>query len=96
MSRFGDMIRGNSAPAPEPVAPTPDAPTPPAPAVVEEPSVEETEADDVEVALEPDLSLYDMSKRELEAYGRTIGIELDKRHSKSRLIDELKSHLDNN
>ena len=42
-----------------------------------------------------DLSLYDMSKRELEEYGRTIGIELDRRHSKSALIQELTDYLAN-
>ena len=31
-----------------------------------------------------------MSKKELEAYGRTKGIELDRRRSKETLIEELK------
>ena len=31
-----------------------------------------------------------MTKKELEAFGRTIGIELDKRHTKADLIAELK------
>ncbi len=30
-----------------------------------------------------------MTKKELEAFGRTIGIELDKRHTKADLIAEL-------
>ena len=30
-----------------------------------------------------------MSKDELEDYGRTIGIELDRRHSKKKLIQQL-------
>ena len=34
--------------------------------------------------------LEDMNKKELEKYGRTIGIELDRRHSKDSLIKELK------
>ena len=35
-----------------------------------------------------------MSKVELEEYGRTIGIELDRRHNKSKLIKELEDHLE--
>ena len=31
-----------------------------------------------------------MNKKELEAYGRTKGIELDRRHKKEDLIEELK------
>ena len=34
--------------------------------------------------------LEDMNKKELEAYGRTMGIELDRRHKKEDLIEELK------
>ena len=30
-----------------------------------------------------------MTKKELEAFGRTIGLELDKRHTKADLIAEL-------
>jgi len=36
-----------------------------------------------------------MSKKELEEYGRTVGIELDRRHSKRRLVQELEEHLSN-
>jgi len=38
--------------------------------------------------------LEEMTKDELEQYGREIGIELDKRHSKGRLINEILEHLD--
>jgi flagellar biosynthesis GTPase FlhF len=31
-----------------------------------------------------------MSKKQLENYGRTLGVELDRRHSKESLIEELK------
>lgn len=41
------------------------------------------------------VSFDDMSKKELEDYGRTVGIELDRRHSHSRLVQELREHLDN-
>tara|TARA_B100001093_G_scaffold300744_1_gene286801 strand:+ start:587 stop:805 length:219 start_codon:yes stop_codon:yes gene_type:complete len=34
-----------------------------------------------------------MSKSELEIYGRTVGIELDRRHSKSKLIEELEEKI---
>ena len=36
----------------------------------------------------------DMTKLELEAVGREHGIELDRRKTKSDLIDELEEHLD--
>ena len=38
----------------------------------------------------PEPVLEDMNKKELEEYGRTLGIELDRRHKKEDLIDELK------
>ena len=34
-----------------------------------------------------------MTKKQLEDFGRTIGIELDKRHTKKVLIKELKEKL---
>ena len=34
--------------------------------------------------------LEEMNKRELEEYGRTMGIELDRRRSKETLIEELR------
>jgi hypothetical protein len=39
--------------------------------------------------------LEEMSKGELEEYGRELGVELDKRHSKKRLISEIEEVLDN-
>ena len=100
MSRFGDLVGGKSA------AP---APTPTPKPVVEEPvEVEESpivgedttnyeeviEEEIVEtIPYESDVSFHDMSKRELEEYGRTVGIELDRRHSKRRLVQELEDHL---
>ena len=41
-----------------------------------------------------DLNFSSMTKDELEEYGRTLGIELDKRHSKLDLIDEINKHLE--
>ena len=53
-----------------------------APASVEEP-----------VNPEP-LDFDSMSKLELETFGRTIGIELDRRHSKNKLIKQLQEHIE--
>ena len=91
MSRFGDLVRGNSAPTPAP------APAPVVEPVVEEPAVEEVveepAAEEEDVAYESDVSLHDMTKKELEEYGRTVGIELDRRHSKDSLVQELEEYL---
>ena len=32
-----------------------------------------------------------MTKKQLEEYGRTLGVELDRRHSKKKLIAKLES-----
>ena len=53
-----------------------------APASVEEP-----------VNPEP-LDFDSMSKLELETFGRTIGIELDRRHNKLKLIKQLQDHIE--
>ena len=68
-----------------------DNPSPEDESVVEE--VVESTIDDE--SYESDVSLHDMSKKELEDYGRTVGIELDRRHSHSRLVKELEEYLDN-
>ena len=86
MSKFGDLISGVT---PETVV---EAPTP----VVEEapaPVVEKTPAPVVEEETEEPLSFDAMSKDELEDYGRTIGIELDRRHSKTKLVKQLEDHI---
>ena len=49
-----------------------------------EPAVVETPA--------PKKDLKNQSKIELEEYGRTVGIELDRRKSKDKLIQELINH----
>ena len=71
MSRFGDLIRGGGAPAPEPV-------------------VEEVLVTPEEEVLTEASPLEEMTKKELEEYGRTMGIELDRRRSKETLIEELR------
>ena len=58
--------------------------TPPTPPVPKEPEP---------VVEEKPLDFDKMSKSELELYGRTIGIELDRRHSKTKLIKELEEKL---
>ena len=94
MSRFGDLLSGKktAAPASTPV-PAP-APEPVVEEVVGEESEEEVEEESVELfPYESDVSFHDMSKRELEEYGRTVGIELDRRHSRTRLVSELENYL---
>ncbi len=54
-------------------------------APVEEAPVEEAPAEETTVDLES------MTKIQLEEYGRTIGIELDRRKTKASLIEELKA-----
>ena len=96
MSKFGDLIAGVSGEtvvaAPAPVveeAPVPVVEEPPAPVVEEAPRPEEEVADTVSAPL----NFESMSKDELEDYGRTVGIELDRRHNKKKLIKELEDHL---
>ena len=64
--------------------PKTEIPKPSTPIVEEPPRPEEEIAD----------AFSDMSKVELEEYGRTVGIELDRRYSKSKLIKELEDHLE--
>ena len=73
MSRFGDLIRGQGAPASKP-----------------EPVVEEVLITPEEEVLTEASPLEEMTKKELEALGRTMGIELDRRRSKETLIEELR------
>ena len=100
MSKFGDLLGGKtpaSAPA-APAQPTPVAvPSEPAEAIAPDPIVaEEIVEESVEtLSYESDVSIDEMSKDELEEYGRTVGIELDRRHSRRKLIRELKEHLTN-
>ena len=86
MSRFGDLRKGVAKP---PAIETPVVDT--TPSSVEEPPRPEEEIVDA-VSVEKNFS--DMSKEELEEYGRTIGIELDRRHSKKKLIKQLEEHID--
>ena len=86
MSKFGDLINGTGT------VETVETPVVKAPApVVEEPPKPEEEVADV---IAPPVSFDAMSKDELEDYGRTIGIELDRRHSKSKLVKELEDFIE--
>ena len=79
MSRFGDLLGGKK---PE------SAPAP-------EPVVEEVLVTPEEEVLTEASPLEEMSKSELEEYGRGLGVELDRRHSRKKLISEIKEVLDN-
>ena len=58
-------------------------------------SVEDTAPASVEEPVNPEpLDFETMSKLELETFGRTIGIELDRRHNKTKLIKQLKDHIE--
>ena len=83
MSKFGDLINGNET------VQTVEIP------VVEETPVVDTAPASVEDPVDPEpLDLWSLSKDELEDYGRTIGIELDRRYSKSKLVKELEDFIE--
>ena len=88
MSKFGDLIAGVSG---ETVVETPVVEPP----VVEELPVVDTAPASVEDPVDPEpLDLQSLSKDELEDYGRTIGIELDRRLSKNKLVKQLEDHIE--
>ena len=90
MSKFGDLISGVSGvPVVETPAPVVEE-APPAPVVEEAPPRPEEEVADTIAA---PINFESMSKDELEDYGRTVGIELDRRHNKKKLIKELEDHI---
>ena len=58
-------------------------------------SVEDTAPASVEEPGNPEpLDFNSMSKLELETFGRTIGIELDRRYNKTKLIKQLQDHIE--
>jgi len=85
----------------------PVPPAPPEPIVVEEipptPPVYENPLDDMPVAtteappVEPEIptNLKWLSKIKLEEIGRSVGIELDRRLSQPKLVEQLEEHLAN-
>ena len=62
--------------------------------------VVESEPEEVVITEEPVVEktndFKSMTKKQLEAFGRTIGLELDKRHNKASLIAELESFTSSN
>ena len=83
MSKFGDLINGTET------VESVEIP------VVEEAPVVDTAPASVEDPVDPEpIDLTILSKDELEDYGRTIGIELDRRHSKSKLVKELEDFIE--
>ena len=94
MSKFGDLINGTEAVETVEVPVVEEAPVVETP-VVEEAPVVDTAPASVEDPVDPEpLDLLSLSKDELEDYGRTIGIELDRRHSKSKLVKELEDFIE--
>ena len=82
MSKFGDLISGTET------VETVEIP------VVEEAPVVDTAPASVEDPVDPaPLDFQSMSKLDLEAFGRTIGIELDRRLSKNKLVKQIKTIL---
>ena len=65
----------------------------PAPVVAPEPKTVVTTQEPV---VEKTNDFKSMTKKQLEAFGRTIGLELDKRHNKASLIAELESFTSSN
>ena len=57
-------------------------------------SVSDTAPASVEEPVNPKpLDFESMSKLDLETFGRTIGIELDRRLSKGKLVKQLEDHI---
>ena len=91
MSKFGDLISGVTAETTTVV----EVPVVKESPVVEEVPVVDTAPASVEDPVDPaPLDFESMSKDDLEIYGRTIGIELDRRHSKTKLVKTLQSHIE--
>ena len=65
----------------------------PAPVVEPEPKTVVTTQESV---VEKTNDFKSMTKKQLEAFGRTIGLELDKRHNKATLIAKLESFTSSN
>jgi len=59
------------------------------PIIKPEPVVEPVKKEALEVQKETIADFESMTKSQLETYGRTIGLELDKRHNKAELIAEI-------
>ena len=91
-------VAGTTAP---PVSPAPDV----APVAPPTPPGDENPLDDMPVAIAPEVpttavdippisELRWMSKIKLEEIGRTVGIELDRRLSQPKLVEQLKEQIE--
>ena len=60
------------------------------------PTSEPKKKEKLEVQKETTANFEKMTKAALETYGRTIGLELDKRHNKADLIAEIQKFTSNN
>ena len=61
---------------------------------VVEPEVSPAPEPVVEAEVVDHMDFTTMTKAQLEEYGRTIGIELDRRHTKTDLISELETFIE--
>ena len=85
MTRFSDLLKTNEVhSAYEDVVEAPSI------SVSEEPPRPEEEVAHI---MASSLTFNGTTKLELEAYGRTIRIELDRRYKKDKLIKQLEDHL---
>ena len=98
MSHFGDLLagKGDGSPTvstPEPVVP---AVTAPEPVVPPEPNpIAEVAAVAPPTAVDVPSDLKWLSKIKLEEIGRDLGIELDRRLSQPKLVEQLEEHIAN-
>ena len=109
MSKFSDFAHlgttTHESGVTETTAPVPTAPPEPVVEAPPTPSVYENPLDDMPVATAPEVpavteafsvdDLQWMSKVKLEEIGRSLGIELDRRLSQSKLVKQLKEHIAN-
>ena len=91
-------VAGTTAPPAPPETVAPPVEAPPTPPVYENP------LDDMPVATAPEVpptvadipkDLKWVSKIKLEQIGRTLGIELDRRLSQPKLVEQLENHIAN-
>ena len=86
MTRFGELLKGSVTTGS--VEKTDELPPRPEEEIAS--NVESFE-NDLKRIKYSDLDFNSMSKLELESYGRTLGVELDRRQSKDKLINQLKN-----
>ena len=97
MSHFGDLLGGKGDGSPTVSAPKPVVPAVTAPeTVVPEPDpIAEVAAVAPPTAVDVPSDLKWLSKNKLEEIGRDLGIELDRRLSQPKLVEQLEAHIAN-